>query len=78
MVTVMAQADQARAEMLFPPNKSPAAQFFVDKAKADKARVEHVAKLRNLRLTKEAEDQAEAAANTTPTRGKSLKKRALR
>lgn len=74
----MAKADQARAEMLFSAHKSPDEQFFVDKAKADRARVEHVAKLSNLRLNNEAKVQAEVAANTTPSSSESRKKRALR
>ena len=56
----MAKSQQTRAGKLFSASERRDQQFLSDKAKATRARTDHMAKLRALRLAKEAAD-AEAA-----------------
>ena len=73
----MNKSAKSRAEIQFAATQKRDKQFFKEKEKANQALVERVAKLRALRLTKEAAD-AEAAAQAASEKASAKKKKPLR
>lgn len=74
----MAKPQQTKAEMQIYVNRRRDEEFFAGKAKSDQARVERTAKLRELRLAKEAaEASAHGAGEKIATKPKSASKRKI-
>lgn len=68
----MSMSAKSRAERLFTATQRKDEQFLKDKEKAERDKMDHLAKLRALRLAKEAADQE--AAETTAAKPAARKK----
>ncbi len=53
----MVKSAKSRAEKYFTASERVDKQFLIEKAKAEQARADHTARLRNLRLAKEAAEK---------------------